>query len=770
MSGYGDSRTISIVLGEHVSNYYMSPFVRGALQATAEFGCRLLLYTTLNTRLSRYLLEPNDLPLLTSHRDAYLLPGNCSPAVFAACRAQGALVLGYNGAVEGYPSLGPDNYAAARAATLHLINQGRRQIVHLAGLGHSQEALERLRGYRDALHESGIAYDQRLVRNAFFGNLEGMMAVQELLSERIAFDAIFAANDMSAIGAYRALQNAQLRIPEDVAIVGFDDIAAASALSPPLSSVRQSVFQIGWEAIRLLVEARDQADLPAYTALPSQLILRESCGSATKQEQTNDPFSRFAQQASREGKLLNAIQAKTVLQAVTEAIHHNHRVEAEIDTLLTRCKRSGWDTSAVFDYLDWLWHNPRSDVPQHYQAALWQAIKYANHKQALTSKAEQLQRSDRINTINYTIDLLRESNAHQSLDAVLRYMSSNGFAISFSALYDPESRLINAQGFRVQGPNEEWQGPLERFPPLNWIKKGEACMIQPLTNDAQSLMLFGIVEAEGQAHLDLDDLLLRSVNTYRSISVLNQTLQELEAARSVQLSLLPRHAPRSDEYEIVGSTRTARRVGGDLYGYYQRPSGNLAIALGDVAGKGMPAALLMSACATALAGTIQAGLAPSLTLSQIHQILQPSVGRQQNAALCLVYLEDSYIRIANAGAISPFIRRKHELSMLDIGGLPLGTPLGDLLSYRELSEELEVGDLLILCSDGIIEAMNETKEIYGFERFEASIRSGPNQTAQAMHDHIFREVDRFVDKAEMHDDMALIVARYKGKHAIIQRG
>jgi DNA-binding LacI/PurR family transcriptional regulator/serine/threonine protein phosphatase PrpC len=770
MSGYGASRTISIVLGEHVSNYYMNPFVRGALQASAEFGCRLLLYSTLNTRLNRYLLEPNDLPLLTSHSEAYLLPGNCAPAVFAACRATGALVLGYNGSVAGYPSLGPDNYAAARAATLHLIKQGRRKIVHLAGLAHSQEAADRLRGYRDALRESDIAYDERLVRDAFFGSIEGRAAIHDLLNEQIEFDAIFAANDMSAMGAYHALQQAQLRIPDDVAIVGFDDVAAASTLAPPLSTVRQPIFQIGWETIRLLVDARDQADLPDYTALPSQLIIRESCGSATKQGQANDPFSRFAQQVSREGKLLNAIQAKTVLQAVTEAIHHNHRVEAEIDTLLTSCKRYGWDSSAVFDYLDWLWQNLKPDQAPHYQQALWLAIKHANHKQQLANKAEQLQRSDRINTINYTIDLLRESNAHQSLDAVLAYMSSNGFAISFSALYDPDSRLINAHAFRMQGTSQTWQGPIDSFPPLDWINKGEAGMIQPLSNDTHSLMLFGIVEAEGQAHLDLDDLLLRSVNTYRSISVLNQTLQELEAARSVQLSLLPRQAPKSDVYEIVGSTRTARRVGGDLYGYYQRPSGALAIALGDVAGKGMPAALLMSACATALSGTIQAGLAPSLTLSQIHQILQPSVGRQQNAALCLVYLEDSSIRIANAGAISPFIRSEGELRMLDIGGLPLGTPLGDLLSYREMSEQLQTGDLLILCSDGIIEAMNEAKEMYGFERFETSIRSGPNQSAQAMHDYIFAEVDRFVDKAEMHDDMALIVARYKGKHAIIQRG
>lgn len=769
MSRQGSSRTICIVLGEHVSNYYMNPFVRGALRATSETGCRLLLYSTLNTRLNRYLLELKDLPLLANHVDAYLLPGNCTPAVFAECCSRGALVLGYNGAVPGYPSLGSDNYAAARTATLHLIKQGRRQIVHLAGLAHSQEAAERLRGYRDALAESGIAYDERLVRPAFFGSIEGMEAIQALLSEKVPFDAIFAANDMSAFGAYYALQQAQLRIPDDVAVVGFDDVSAASDSTPPLTTVRQPIFQIGWEAVMLLSQAQTQSDLPDYTALPSQFIVRASCGSKQNQSENSDPFSRFAQQVSREGRAIDRFQAQIVLQGIRDAIHHNHRIEEEIDTLLSDCKRYEWDTCAVFDYLDSLWQAQNEDSPKYYQHALWRAMSRYHHYQARTHLLEQRQRSDRINTINYTIDLLRESNAHQSLDAVLRYMSSNGFAMSFSALYDPDSHLISGERFSLREENEVWQGPLEAFPPLHWMQTGEACIMQPLSNDSQTLMLFGIVEAEGQAHLDLDDLLLRSINTYRSISVLNQTLQELEAARSVQLSLLPRQAPESNEYEIIGSSRTARRVGGDLYGYYQRPSGALAIALGDVAGKGMPAALLMSACATALAGTIQAGLAPSITLSQIHQILQPSVGRQQNAALCLVYLEDAQVRIANAGAISPFLRRRDELHMLDIGGLPLGTPLADLLNYQEISQQLHEGDLLILCSDGIIEAMNEAKEMYGFERFEASIRCGPTHSAQAMHDHIFAEVDRFVDKAEMHDDMALIVARYKGKHAIMKR-
>ena len=104
-----------------------------------------------------------------------------------------------------------------------------------------------------------------------------------------------------------------------------------------------------------------------------------------------------------------------------------------------------------------------------------------------------------------------------------------------------------------------WQGPLAAFPPPQWLAPGEALLLMPLEAGAQQRTLVGIVEREGQGHLDLDDLLLRSINTYRSIAVLHQTLRELDAARSVQLSLLPRQAPQSEEYDIAGATRPLAR-------------------------------------------------------------------------------------------------------------------------------------------------------------------------------------------------------------------
>ena len=101
--------------------------------------------------------------------------------------------------------------------------------------------------------------------------------------------------------------------------------------------------------------------------------------------------------------------------------------------------------------------------------------------------------------------------------------------------------------------------------------------------------------------------------------------------------------------------------------------------------------------------------------------------------------------------------------MIDIGGLPLGTPLSAAMPYHEVEESLAPGDMLILSSDGIVEAMNDQGEMYGFERFEAAIACGPTDSAQALLAHLFADVAAFVGEAEMHDDMAMVVARYSGR-------
>ncbi len=172
-------------------------------------------------------------------------------------------------------SIGSDNQLGGRMVTEHLVAQGRRRIAFLGAPEYSPEVMERYRGYEDALRTAGIAVDPALRIDAVTTEQSGHDAVLSLLDRGLAFDAVFGASDLIAIGAMRALIDRGLRVPEDVAVVGFDDIPMARNVTPPLTTVVQDTRRAG----RLLVEALINLieGKPVHGArLPTHLIVRRS--------------------------------------------------------------------------------------------------------------------------------------------------------------------------------------------------------------------------------------------------------------------------------------------------------------------------------------------------------------------------------------------------------------------------------------------------------------------------------------------------------------
>lgn len=153
----------------------------------------------------------------------------------------------------GITSLRFDDYLGARLATEHLVRLGHTRIAHIAGPLDHFDSVERLRGYRDALSEAGIAADERLVVHADFHEPGGLLAINQLLSARAPFTAVFAANDQMALGAMLALHVHGIRVPEDISVVGFDDLPVSNYIVPPLTSVRQPVYEMGAAAARTLI-------------------------------------------------------------------------------------------------------------------------------------------------------------------------------------------------------------------------------------------------------------------------------------------------------------------------------------------------------------------------------------------------------------------------------------------------------------------------------------------------------------------------------------
>jgi DNA-binding LacI/PurR family transcriptional regulator len=181
---------------------------------------------------------------------------------------------------EGQPgtTIGCDNFRGGYDAVQHLIAQGRRHIAFLGGTsGQSPEFSDRYRGACEAQKVNGISVQSELQADAINTEQSGHEAACALLKRGRKFDAIFAASDLIAIGAIRALEEHGLEVPQDIAIVGFDDIPAASLAHPPLTTIQQDYKRAGEVLVdALLAKIRNQPI--TATALPARLVVRKSCG------------------------------------------------------------------------------------------------------------------------------------------------------------------------------------------------------------------------------------------------------------------------------------------------------------------------------------------------------------------------------------------------------------------------------------------------------------------------------------------------------------
>ena len=171
-----------------------------------------------------------------------------------------------------------DNEGGAHLAMRHLIELGHRRIAFIAGPAEHQDASERLAGYRRALREADIAIDPGLIVGGDFHEASGMLAVNHLFETGQQFSAIFAANDLSAYGARLSLYRKGVRVPDDISLIGFDDLPGSSYTTPPLTTVRQPLLDIGRGAATALLRLIDgnPARTVALPMPPLELVVRET--------------------------------------------------------------------------------------------------------------------------------------------------------------------------------------------------------------------------------------------------------------------------------------------------------------------------------------------------------------------------------------------------------------------------------------------------------------------------------------------------------------
>lgn len=179
-----------------------------------------------------------------------------------------------------------DNENGARQAVEYLIQNGCRRIAFLSGSREALDNTRRFTGYRKVLAEHGIAFDEGLVLKGDFTERGGYRAVREYLKDHPLPEAIFSANDEMAIGTLKALEECSVRVPQDVALVGFDDIQLASYVQPKLTTVRRPMYELGMLATHMLFKAMRKQPVNRSVTLSTELVVRDSCAPRAGNEKT----------------------------------------------------------------------------------------------------------------------------------------------------------------------------------------------------------------------------------------------------------------------------------------------------------------------------------------------------------------------------------------------------------------------------------------------------------------------------------------------------
>ncbi len=309
---------------------------------------------------------------------------------------------------------------------------------------------------------------------------------------------------------------------------------------------------------------------------------------------------------------------------------------------------------------------------------------------------------------------------------------------------------------------------------LIWAFRAARQLTQPLDALRTGAMAIGAGHLDYRIHASGEDELAEVARTFdqmadhlqRSLEAIerqNASLRkDLALARDIQLGLLPDRPPwNGDTMEVYARSIPAYDVGGDFYTFLNLSEGRIAIAIGDISGKGVAAALLMALTSSAVESQGRQFEHPARVLTALNQLLAPRLkANHMNAALLYAVFDPGShtVRVANAGMIAPMLVSPGSCRMIDIGGLPIGAFAGAI--YQEETLTVAPGDALVLVSDGVVEAHDPHGRLFGFDTFEQTCGTlNTTIDVRLLAELIINRVHEHMAGAEQHDDITVVVLR-----------
>jgi sigma-B regulation protein RsbU (phosphoserine phosphatase) len=305
----------------------------------------------------------------------------------------------------------------------------------------------------------------------------------------------------------------------------------------------------------------------------------------------------------------------------------------------------------------------------------------------------------------------------------------------------------------------------------NTILKIRSALSVPMIIKGKMIGILSLFNKESMDGFNESDQRLLSIIAGQSANVIEnsrlfdeekkliQIQEEIRVARDIQQNLLPKEIPDINGYDIYAINIPAREVGGDYYDFIKVSEGKIAFALGDVSGKGLPAAMLMANLQATLRGQLLFCDCTKDCIKRANDLLYKSTDTSKFATLFFGILdtEKSILTYCNAGHNEPLFIVNEKISKLDKGGLLLSC-----FEYSEYDEEeiiFEKGSTLVIFSDGITEAMNEAEEEFTDERLEKLLLNNINETSQGIIKNVIDDVKLHVGNFPQSDDITIMIIK-----------
>ncbi|MFO7697914.1 MAG: LacI family DNA-binding transcriptional regulator [Anaerolineae bacterium] len=273
--------SVLAVFYESFQSVFFSTLLAGAESEAAANGYALMAYQIQGR-------EWEDLIRMPGRADGVIVSSSPNNEAFLQSLAQSAtptVVLGHARADLKMDGVVPDSIMGVNAVIEHLMGHVRKRIAHIAGPASSRQSAERRQAYIDALARHGLTCPEECLVQGDFSFVGGAQAMARLLALPEPPDAVFAANDVMAMGAMQSIEQHGLKVGVDIAVVGFDGLEAGEYMTPPLTTVFQPIEDLGRVAVRLLLERIEHPEAPVQEeVLPTALIVRGSCGDTDAHE------------------------------------------------------------------------------------------------------------------------------------------------------------------------------------------------------------------------------------------------------------------------------------------------------------------------------------------------------------------------------------------------------------------------------------------------------------------------------------------------------